>query len=91
MKNYYQYQQKIMEKMVFDCRVKNLVSCYNGIVTNVSAMSSGGWNLLCEQPPLENEYIELMFDNGLTTKRHWWLSIFDETTMIKPVYWRACR
>ena len=34
MKNYYQYQQKIMEKMVLDCRVKNLVSCYNGIVTN---------------------------------------------------------
>ncbi len=50
-----------------------------------------GWHLIHEQPPLENNYIELMFDNGLTTKRHWKVSIFDETTTIKPMYWRACR
>lgn len=49
-----------------------------------------GWHLIYEQPPLENDYIELMFDNGLTTKRYWKLSIFDETTLIKPMYWRAC-
>ena len=58
---------------------------------NLRLGAVSGWHLICEQPPLENEYIELMFDNGLTTKRHWMLSIFDETTMIKPMYWRACR
>jgi hypothetical protein len=50
-----------------------------------------GWHFILEKPPLENDYIELMFDNGLTTKRHWNISIFNETVTIKPVYWRACR
>jgi hypothetical protein len=50
-----------------------------------------GWHLISDKPPIENDYIELMFDNGLTTKRNWKISIIDETTMIKPVYWRACR
>jgi hypothetical protein len=56
---------------------------------NIAGVS--GWHLIYEQPPLENDYIELMFDNGLTTKRHWTLSVFDETTMIKPMYWRDCQ
>ena len=50
-----------------------------------------GWHFIYEKPPIENDYIELMFDNGLTTKRHWNISIYNETVMIKPVYWRACR
>ena len=50
-----------------------------------------GWHLIYENPPIENDYIELMFDNGLTTKRHWAISILNETIMINPVYWRACR
>ena len=50
-----------------------------------------GWHLISEMPPIENDYIELMFDNGLTTKRRWKLSIINETTTILPVYWRACR
>lgn len=50
-----------------------------------------GWHLISEKSPIENDYIELMFDNDLTTKRHWTISILNETIMIKPVYWRACR
>jgi hypothetical protein len=50
-----------------------------------------GWHLISQKCPIENDYIELMFDNGLTTKRHWTTSILNETIMIKPVYWRACR
>jgi hypothetical protein len=50
-----------------------------------------GWHSILEKPPIENDYIELMFDNGLTTKRHWNISILNETVMIKPAYWRACR
>lgn len=57
--------------------------------SNIAAVI--GWHLISEKPPTENDYIELMFDNNLTTKRHWKTSILDETTMIKPVYWRACR
>ena len=50
-----------------------------------------GWHLISENQPIENNYIEIMFDNGLTTKRHWKQSIINETVTIKPVYWRACR
>ena len=50
-----------------------------------------GWHLISEKPPIDNDYIELKFDNGLTTKRHWKQSIINETVTIKPVYWRACR
>jgi hypothetical protein len=50
-----------------------------------------GWHSILEKPPIENDYIELMFDNGLTTKRHWNISILNETEMNKPLYWRACR
>ena len=57
--------------------------------SNIAAVL--GWHLISEKPPIENDYIELMFDNGLTTKRNWEISIIDETTMIKPVYWRAFR
>lgn len=55
--------------------------------SNIGAV--GGWHLILEKQPIENDYIELMFDNGLTTKRHWNISILNETTMISPVYWRA--
>ena len=50
-----------------------------------------GSHMISETSLSENDYIELMFDNSLTTKRHWTISILNETTMIKPVYWRACR
>ncbi len=50
-----------------------------------------GWHSILEKTPTENDYIELMFDNGLTTKRHWSISILNETIMIKPAYWRAYR
>lgn len=48
-----------------------------------------GWHLISENPPIENDYIELKWINGLTSKRHW-TDLINHETSIAPVYWRAC-